>query len=1008
MLLKLSVSELTNGILFNMKIFKSCISKKQLHDYKFNVEMLSSTSYQGVISYNDNDYMKNIGWLLKSGNVQIGQDITYRGVNANGGIGVSINSDGTRIACVQEYVETYNYSSTIIYELSTYNNKTSWIQIGEPIVSSPSVERAGKVVLNSAGDILIIVYSVISIGSLNITKAYKLSSYNNNKSWVTLGQNISGYGDLEIDMNDTGDTIIMGNPTYNNKVGSVKMYKLSTYGNDNSWVQLGQSINGLSANFNLGSDVAINSIGDTIVFGTEHFGTSAFNTVGNAGHLFRGKTEVYKLSTYNNNNSWVQVGQSIIGMGGDNMGKVVDINSAGNKIVTVGGGVKVYELSTYNGNNLWVQIGSTVPLSSTESQNYDYMNVSINSYGDLFSISTPYANYEKKLKSGIVRTYKLSSNNEWVQRGVDIGGYLEGDACGQSIAIDSSGDTIIIGYPDFNNPLITGIASINAGLVKVFKYKQEITYDDTYKYTAYNDNTIIANRPRWKNPSSLYITGGWYDTFNKTFITDINTTSLTAEYNSDKFISQYSEYYKGYKWIEVATKKNTNTQISAIQSASICFKKDGFDLKFKKNPQIKWNYNSKIATNVQPIDNMFINLAPNSVILSASDPEEIYENPFPEIASLSAKYTWTIGTSSLSSTIDTGSLSSKIITLNEKNDILCNYTLSTFSYKNPTSKFRNTEAVIYLNSDILELGNKSAAEIKSKLLNTPVLTSTTDVFSVKNPTSNIFIRNPNMWCYYLTDQLTSNIVYKSGASKYSYGGILITPRHVLYVAHIFPVKNINVTFVTSNNIAVSAAQLTGASGFTYKTQIDLLSVGYVDSSYYTDIGIAVLDRDISLSGIHIMPMAAVTPTELKILNMQYMPKISTTQGAERLTNTPNPNPLSSNDIKMVMSSTNFKNMSLAYDSNSANPYYNWDVMGNWDNTGSAYKFWDGDSGIPHLLLCNSKLYVYSLTTSANTEGAKVAALSAIVNLLIEKADQLAGINTGLKPTYYTINQIVNR
>ena len=510
-------------------------------------------------------------------------------------------------------------------------------------------------------------------------------------------------------------------------------------------------------------------------------------------------------------------------------------------------------------------------------------------------------------------------------------------------------------------------------------------------FTAFNNDNITTIRPKWKYINNLNIVGGWYDNYNNSFISDLNQPNLSANLDSNRFT--LGKVYKGYKWIEVATKKNTNISFSAIQLSSIYFKLTGFQPIATATPTLSWVYSDIITNNTLIYDNVFNRVAPNYVTLSTANVDSLFINYTPEIQQLSAFRRWNING------VDTQFTQNVMLSdINTTSSFI--FSISASSYKNINPVVANTATTYLANSAFFEFASKSTSSLRSRLTSVTPLTSTRNVFTTYNRTTNTFIRNPNLWCADLTDQLTALVVQKLGASVYSYGGALITPRHLLYVQHANP-RTESVRFVRSDSTVISAAPLGFADSTVYKNDLPIASLSSVDP-YYQDICIVVLDRDVSLSGINVMPIAAITPTERTIMRLQYIPTLLCSQAPGRSTGSTNPNPLSARDFQMTISSTNFQNMTTAWGSNSANPFYNWDVQG------AGYKLWDGDSGNSHLLFYNNKLYIYSTTRSSNGDGAVVSALSGAINYLIDKADQLAGITTNMKPTYYTIEQIANR
>ena len=968
---------------------------KFLKDYRIGVpELLSEVSYSGNIIFNESDLRKSIGWLPEIVFNQLGQDIIGEAADDRSGWSVSINASGDRVAIGAIGNDGNGTSSghTRIYQLSSSGRENTWVQLGQDIDGELAVDRAGtSVSLNHSGDI-------VAIGAPNNdgngnssghVRVYQLSSYSGSNSWVQLGQDIDGeaVGDNSgnpMVLNGAGNIVAIAafsNDAGGSDRGHVRVYQLSSYAGNNSWVRLGQDIDG-EANLDwFGWSIDLNTLGNILVVGAP---------LANGGLIDRGRTKVYQLSTFGSNNSWIQLGQNIDGeLTTDQSGYSVTINSLGDRIAigapfnnvdgVTKGHVRVFQLSSFNGNNSWVKLGEDIDGEIINGQSG--YSVSMNSMGDRVAIGAM-----NNIPLGHTKIYQLStynSNNTWIKIGEDINGQVVSSFPGIKVSLNSIGDRIAIG---------ASTASSN-GNVRVIDLTSQII---DRPFTSFNDEMVSVTRPTWKYSNNLNIYGGWYDSISKEFITDTNQLNLSASSDSDKFT--FNTTYKGYKWVEIATKKNTSISLSALQPSAIYFKLTGFAPSLITPPVISWTYNSNIVSGSNIYNNIFRNVVPNFITLSSPNLQDVYINYTPEIQPLSGYHRWYVGDSDKYFTKNASLTSADGATT-------ITYFLSTYSYKNTYPVTTNSATFYTASTGFFDFANKSTNSLKSRLTSVTPLTSTINLFTVKNPSSNIFIRNPSVWCADLVDQLTGLVVYKgnppTGASSvYSYGGTLITPRHVLYVQHAFPRRDI-VRFVTSNSAVVSARPLSSTEATNYLNVSAISALESIDP-YYTDIGIVLLDRDVSLSGIHVFPMAAITPTERTILIDQYIPTIHCTQAPGRGTIEPNPNPLSASDIQMVINSTNFLDMTTAWGSISTNPFYSWDTQG------GGYTLWDGDSGNAHFLFCNDKLYVYSTTRFTDGRGAIVSALSGAINFLIEKVDQLAGVNTGMRPTYYTIDQIANR
>ena len=148
------------------------------------------------------------------------------------------------------------------------------------------------------------------------------------------------------------------------------------------------------------------------------------------------------------NNSWVQLGQDIDGESSDDYsGYAISINSDGS-ILAIGAGnndgngndaghVRVF---SWDGSS-WSQLGQDI--DGEISGDFSGEAVSINGSGNIVAIGS-HANDGNGNDAGHVRLYKYV-NNSWTQLGSDIDGEYPGDNFGHALALNSSGNTIVIG-----------------------------------------------------------------------------------------------------------------------------------------------------------------------------------------------------------------------------------------------------------------------------------------------------------------------------------------------------------------------------------------------------------------------------------------------------------------------------------------------------------------------------------------------------------------------------------
>jgi hypothetical protein len=230
------------------------------------------------------------------------------------------------------------------------------------------------------------------------------------------------------------------------------------------------------------------------------------------------------------------------------------------------------------------------------------------------------------------------------------------------------------------------------------------------------------------------------------------------------------------------------------------------------------------------------------------------------------------------------------------------------------------------------------------------------VFSAFDHAAQAYTRNLELWAAPLVAQLAACVAWKS-MTRESYGGVLISPRHVLYCHHahphaestwIFPKGPETIRFVLPDNSVVNAIQICQTS---YRED----RPGYLDPLGYVpnrlDLVVATLDRDMTDYGIHPIPIPLMrSPEEWTAFAANGVPRLAVSQGVGRPTSVIPPEPISDYPQyhpAMVYIRTPSTN-SLGADA----PY---DLL--------DYRVWDGDSGTPAFLLHRGQLYLEGILVS---------------------------------------------
>ncbi len=177
----------------------------------------------------------------------------------------------------------------------TIGSDGNWEPLGQELNGEELGDAFGaNVDINGTGDIIAVGAVRNSDNNENgYVNVYKLI----NNAWVKLGDKINvdptaGNTGKSIDLNFSGDRIVVGAFRYDGFRGKVKVYEFK----NNNWVQLGQDLIGKETQSQLGAAVSINAYGNIIALGAFEDGAEA-----------QGETTVYHLL----NETWVPIGSSI-------------------------------------------------------------------------------------------------------------------------------------------------------------------------------------------------------------------------------------------------------------------------------------------------------------------------------------------------------------------------------------------------------------------------------------------------------------------------------------------------------------------------------------------------------------------------------------------------------------------------------------------------------------------------------------------------------------------------
>lgn len=336
--------------------------------------------------------------------IQMGQSIFGENAFDESGSHISISDDGLTIAIGAIYNDGVGGNNSGHIRVFKFISN-SWSQIGQDIDGSYASEGVGykdTFNLSNDGNNLIVGYYNNALGKV------KVFQYQSN-SWVQVGQDLVGYAISStgsylgnaVDISSDGSTIIIGershviNSQYN--LGRVKVYEFNN--GTNTWLQVGQDINGTQPNNKFGTSVSISSNGLIIAIGAENYSNP---------NPYTGIVQVYE----NTNGNWIQKGQNLSGqLQNDYFGQSIQLSSSGNVLAVsslkgsaFGTGTGVAIAYEFIGSN-WVQVGQNM-LGATQ-DNFGE-SVSISSNGQVISVGAT-GDDSNGTNSGKLRIYDISS-----------------------------------------------------------------------------------------------------------------------------------------------------------------------------------------------------------------------------------------------------------------------------------------------------------------------------------------------------------------------------------------------------------------------------------------------------------------------------------------------------------------------------------------------------------------------------------------------------------------------
>ena len=283
--------------------------------------------------------------------IKWGQDI-YGNANDYSGYAISSSADGNRIAIGAIILGNGNGNGQVtIYDW----NGSIWETVGASILGESIDDRFGYSVSLSADGNRVAIGAILNDEAGLRAGHVRLYDWDGN-SWIQVGQDIDGtepddYAGYSVNLSSNGNRVAIGAINYDaNNPGKVRVYDWD----GNFWAQVGQQLTDNVAGDMFGTSVNLSSDGNRLAIGIPRAANSLVTS---------GTTKVYDWD----GNTWSQVGQDIDGeAAGDNSGHAVSLSANGNRIaigahVNDGNGENSGHVRLYDWDgNSWTQVGQNI------------------------------------------------------------------------------------------------------------------------------------------------------------------------------------------------------------------------------------------------------------------------------------------------------------------------------------------------------------------------------------------------------------------------------------------------------------------------------------------------------------------------------------------------------------------------------------------------------------------------------------------------------------------------
>lgn len=254
----------------------------------------------------------------------------------------------------------------------------------------------------------------------------------NGSTWSQLGNDISGvelgeeFGH-KVSLSANGNILAVGAPASSVRGSQSGLARVFEW-DGSVWAQLGDDINGDTANDYLGHPVSLSADGSIVALGAPRWSVQGVT----------GYARVYKW----NGSVWNRVGRDINGRAtGGNFGTSVSLSADG-KVLAVSDDQSSY-LRIFEWNSCsWETLGNDI--DGVETSDSFGTSVSLSADGNTVAVGASRWSFEGSTEPGYARVYAWNGT-AWNQLGGDLNGSFVGDTFGHSVSLSADGAVVAVG-----------------------------------------------------------------------------------------------------------------------------------------------------------------------------------------------------------------------------------------------------------------------------------------------------------------------------------------------------------------------------------------------------------------------------------------------------------------------------------------------------------------------------------------------------------------------------------